>query len=94
MGEVVYATSLLNLIFLKIYDIIIIESKKGNKIIMTNIIKPPLGLTPRWVHEMKRFEEIIAAMKRYSEAGLPVPTEWIEELDELYDRTIMFEAVK
>ena len=32
MGEVVYTTSFLNLIFLKIYDIIIIESKKGNKI--------------------------------------------------------------
>ena len=61
---------------------------------MTNMIRPPLGLTPRWVHEMERFEEIIAAMKRYSEAGLSVPIEWIEELDELYDKTIMFEAVK
>ena len=61
---------------------------------MTNIVKPPLGLTPRWVHEMERFEEIIAAMKRYSEAGLSVPIEWIEELDELYDRTIMLETVE
>jgi hypothetical protein len=58
------------------------------------MIKPPLELTPRWVREMERFEEIIAAMKRYSDAGLSVPIEWIEELDELYDRTIMFEAVK
>lgn len=56
--------------------------------------KPPLGLTPRWIREMERFEEIISAMKRYSEAELPIPIEWIEEADDLYNKTIMFEAVK
>ena len=61
---------------------------------MTNIVKPPLGLTPRWIHEMERFEEIISAMKRYSEAGIPIPIEWIEEVDELYDRTMVFETIE
>lgn len=61
---------------------------------MTNITKPPLGLTPRWVRDMVRFEEIISAMKRYSEAGVPIPIEWIEEIDELYDRTVVLETVE
>ena len=61
---------------------------------MANIIKPPLGLTPRWIRDVERFEEIISAMKRYSQAGMPIPIEWIEEVDELYDRTIVFETVE
>lgn len=61
---------------------------------MTNIIKPPIGLTPRWIRDMERFEEIISAMERYSEAGVPIPIEWIEEVDELYDRKVVFEAVE
>lgn len=61
---------------------------------MANIITPPLGLTPRWIRDMERFEEIISAMKRYSQAGMPIPIEWIEEVDELYDRTVVFETVE
>ena len=68
------------------------RQQKGT--IMTGIIKPPLGLTPRWIRDMERFEEIISAMKRYSEAGMPIPIEWIEEVDELYDRTVVFETVE
>ena len=72
-----------------------IERNKQQKgTIMTNIIKPPLGLTPRWIRDMERFEEIISAMKRYSQAGMPIPIEWIEEVDELYDRTVVFETVE
>ena len=45
--------------------------------------KPPLGLKPRWLHEMHRIQEIIDAMKRYSEVEKPIPTEWVDELKEL-----------
>lgn len=47
------------------------------------IIKPPLGLMPRyqWVEERKK--EIIRAMDRYSSAEKVIPREWIEELSNL-----------
>ena len=45
--------------------------------------KPPIGLKPKWIHEEERKTEILDAMERYSEAGLPIPKEWIEELREL-----------
>lgn len=45
--------------------------------------KPPIGLMPRPIHELKRITDIIEAMERYSEAQMPVPKEWIEELKDL-----------
>lgn len=51
---------------------------------MDNINELPLGLTPRWIREEERFEEITSAMIRYSLAGLPIPLEWITEVEELY----------
>ena len=50
------------------------------------IKKPPLGLKPRWIHEQQRRQEIISAMERYSNADVPIPMEWIEELKELSSR--------
>ena len=47
--------------------------------------KPPLGLTPEHIfntmQNTERIAEIIAAMKRYSEATRPIPVVWIEELE-------------
>jgi hypothetical protein len=42
-----------------------------------------VGLTPRYIRETQRVNEIQAAMKRYTEAGLEIPPEWIEELQDL-----------
>ena len=47
--------------------------------------KPPLGLMPEHIfnhiQNTERINEIIQAMKRYSEAQRPIPTVWIEELE-------------
>jgi len=48
--------------------------------------KPPLGLTPRWCLDLRRTREILAAMDRYAEAGLVIPGEWTDELNELVRR--------
>lgn len=49
-------------------------------------VKPPLGLTPRWLMDEKRQTEILAAIDRFGEAGKPIPAEWIEEYNEIVER--------
>lgn len=44
---------------------------------------PPLGIEPRFMWIEKRIEGLIAAMGRYSDAGLPTPKRWLEEMDQL-----------
>ena len=46
---------------------------------------PPLGLTPKLIHNKKRVLEILDAMERYSYQRFPIPIEWIEELRELIE---------
>lgn len=48
--------------------------------------KPPLGVMPRDIWDRKRKEELAEAMARYLEAGMKIPTEWIEEYNEISDR--------
>lgn len=48
--------------------------------------KPPLGVMPRDIWDWKRQEELAEAMARYLEAGMKIPTEWIEEYNEICDR--------
>ncbi|WP_157645659.1 hypothetical protein [Burkholderia ubonensis] len=45
-----------------------------------NHAKPPLGLVPKYIHDERRMKEILGAIERYSDAGLPVPVEWVQEL--------------
>lgn len=45
--------------------------------------KPPLGLTPRYVHEARRASDIIQAMQRYLHAEKEIPREWVKELLEM-----------
>jgi hypothetical protein len=47
------------------------------------IPKYPLGLTPKHIWQLQRLQEIKDAMNRYSEAYLLIPTEWIQEYNEL-----------
>lgn len=44
------------------------------------ITKPPIGLTPKWLWIEQRRNEIVKAMGRYKEAGLPIPKKWTKEL--------------
>jgi len=47
---------------------------------MTAATKPPLGIEPERIHNQDRAIEIIAAIKRYAEAGSLPPIEWLEEI--------------
>lgn len=47
--------------------------------------KPPLGLRPRWIVDALRIREILEAMDRYNSAGVPIPTDWSDELNELFE---------
>ena len=42
--------------------------------------RPPLGLRPKWVHDLERQSEIMGAINRYLEAGKTPPEEWVLEL--------------
>lgn len=55
-------------------------------------LKPPLGLLRRsaWTKRVRneRIGDIIQAMGRYSNAGKPVPDEWLSELNDLIAEAI------
>jgi len=46
-------------------------------------LRPPNGLIPRFIREENRRDEIVAAMNRYTTAGCRIPTEWLEEYNDL-----------
>lgn len=50
------------------------------------IKKPPLGLTPKYIWDEQRFDEIRKAIERYMDDLYPVPLEWIEEYNALAER--------
>lgn len=52
----------------------------------TQAVKPPLGVMPREIWNRKRQKNLADAMARYLEAGMKIPTEWIEEYNEISDR--------
>lgn len=45
--------------------------------------KPPLGLKPKNIHDEERMSDIAQAISRYIEAVKTIPTEWVEEYNEL-----------
>lgn len=45
--------------------------------------KPPLGITPKYVKNLERRQEILDAVSRYVEANMQIPIEWVEEYNEL-----------
>jgi hypothetical protein len=51
------------------------------------IVKPPIGLRPKWVSDKERLNEVRSAIVRYYDAELKIPVEWIEEYNELIDST-------
>lgn len=49
----------------------------------TELKRPPLGLTPKFICDETRIAEIEAAVARYAAAGKGVPSEWLQELEAL-----------
>lgn len=48
--------------------------------------RPPLGITPRYIHDERRLLEIREALIRYYVDFRPIPVAWIEEYNELLKR--------
>ena len=48
--------------------------------------KPPVGLKPRYIHEMERALDITAAIERRLLKGMKVPAGWVKELYNLVVR--------
>lgn len=47
---------------------------------------PPLGISPRYLHDEQRCGQLAGAISRYVEAGYQLPSEWVEEYNELVER--------
>ena len=50
---------------------------------MQQFKKPPLGLTPIYIHKEFRRDDIFSAIKRLHTEGRAVPGEWLNELIEI-----------
>ena len=50
---------------------------------MENSQKPPIGLKPRYIHDGERIDEILRAIERYTDANMPIPRSWVNELRDL-----------
>lgn len=49
-------------------------------------VKPPIGLKPRFIHDIERRIEVERAILRRMAVGYPIPPEWIAEYNELAER--------
>jgi len=54
--------------------------------------RPPLGLRPRYIAAGERAIEILDAIRRYVEAGKPVPGAWLDELRDCLVKSELREA--
>ena len=50
---------------------------------MTENIKPPQGLKPKFVHDGQRLIDVSGAISRYLDVRWQIPSAWIEEYNEL-----------
>jgi hypothetical protein len=49
----------------------------------SNVVKPPLGLMPRYIWLEKRRVDIEGAISRYKDVEKKVPLSWFTELEEI-----------
>jgi hypothetical protein len=42
--------------------------------------RPPLGVMPKYFWLSRRMADVSAAINRYAESGIDVPSHWIEEM--------------
>lgn len=54
---------------------------------------PPLGLRPRHIAEQQRMMEIVEAMQRYVAEHKHMPVEWLCELSDLNNNTLINEKI-
>lgn len=55
--------------------------------VITNVHRvPPLGLKPKYIHDLQRKNEILDAIERYIQANEEIPIKWIEEYNELVSK--------
>ncbi len=54
---------------------------------LEQIVKPPIGLRPKWVSDKERLNEVRSAIVRYYDAELKIPIEWLKEYNQLIDST-------
>lgn len=57
-----------------------------NKEATYNSAPPPLGVTPRFIHERNRIVDIIMAMERMVQAGCEINPDWLDEIQDLLPR--------
>ena len=55
---------------------------------LEQIVKPPIGLKPKWLSDKERLNEVRSAIVRYYRAELKIPIEWVKEYNELIDNII------
>jgi hypothetical protein len=48
--------------------------------------KPPIGIMPRWLHDERRYKDLLEAIGRYNDANLKPLDEWIEEVLEIQSK--------
>ena len=48
--------------------------------------KPPIGVVPKYLHDSIRQGSLAEAIKRYVEAKIQIPIEWVEEYNEISER--------
>jgi hypothetical protein len=54
---------------------------------LEEIVKPPIGLRPKWIIDKERLNEVRSAIVRYYDAELKIPIEWLKEYNQLIDST-------
>lgn len=67
-------------------DYQVVEDDFAVEVDLANAIKPPLGIKPQKLHDEERLLEIISAIDRYMKEVLAIPSEWIEEHNEIVER--------
>lgn len=48
--------------------------------------KPPIGIIPRYIWELKRIKELKSAIRRFIAAGKEIPIEWVNEYNDFCRR--------
>lgn len=41
----------------------------------------PLGIMPKWLHDELRLKALCEAIDRYQKAQMPIPKDWIDEME-------------
>jgi len=58
------------------------------------IDRPPRGVMPRYIWIEYRIDEIVAAIKRFTDMRHPIPIEWVEEYNGLIEEVAKREESK